>query len=63
MDDLAFANHKNEAQAAEIERLRSALEWYADEVMAYSITQANEPSSAVHGDRGKRARAALEASK
>lgn len=45
---------------AENAELRGALEWYADEVMAYSITQASEPRSAVHGDRGARARAVLD---
>lgn len=46
-----------------IARLVGALEWYADEVMAYAITQASEPRSAVHGDKGKRARKALAAAK
>lgn len=44
---------------AENEKLRGALEWYGDAVMAYSITQQNEPRSAVHADKGKRAREAL----
>ncbi len=48
------------ALEAENQRLREALEWYADETMAYSITQQSEPRSAVHADRGERARAALE---
>jgi hypothetical protein len=50
------------ALAAERERaakLTDALEWYADEIMAYSVTQMSEPRSAVHADRGRRARAAL----
>lgn len=41
--------------------VRDALEFYADEVFAYSITQSSEPRSAVHGDRGARARKALAA--
>lgn len=48
-----------EEQDKGIERLREALEWYANEIMPYSITQQSEPRSAVHADRGKRARAAL----
>lgn len=50
-------------QRALIETLTAALEFYADEVMAYSITQVNEPRSAVHGDRGRIARKALAAAK
>lgn len=60
----AFAAHRlasTTAQSEAVQALVEALEWYADEVMAYSITQFNEPRSAVHEDRGKRARAALAA--
>lgn len=35
-----------------------ALRWYADPI-SYAVTQMNEPRSAVHGDGGRRARAAL----
>lgn len=49
------------AQAAEIARLREALEWYAEKILTYSITQMDEPRSAAHEDKGARARAALEA--
>lgn len=45
-------------QAAENARMREALAWYADPI-SYAITQSAEPRSAVHGDNGKRARAAL----
>jgi hypothetical protein len=37
---------------------RRALEFYADPI-SYALTQFSEPRSAVHGDDGKRARAAL----
>jgi len=37
---------------------RRALEFYADPI-SYALTQVSEPRSAVHGDDGKRARAAL----
>lgn len=43
----------------EIYRLRAALEWYADPVLPYAITQKSEPRSAVHYDGGRRARGAL----
>lgn len=50
----------------EVERLqkenaamKDALEWYAEPVLAYAITQIAEPRSAVHEDGGRRARAAL----
>ena len=43
----------------DVDKLIKALEFYADEVLAYSITQMNEPRSAVHGDKGKIARQAL----
>lgn len=43
-----------------IDQLRDALEWYADELMVYSVTQFREPRSAAHADRGARARKALE---
>lgn len=48
-----------EEDAAEIAKLRRALEWYAEPVLPYAITQMNEPRSAVHADGGKRAREAL----
>lgn len=38
--------------------MAKALSWYADPI-AYAITQAREPRSAVHGDGGKRAIEAL----
>lgn len=47
------------AQAKEIERLKTALEWYAEPELTYAITQRAEPRSAVHADGGKRAREAL----
>lgn len=56
---LATVLVANDKWRADNERLREALEFYADEIMAYSITQMNEPRSAVHGDRGAIARAAL----
>jgi hypothetical protein len=37
---------------------RRALEFYADPI-SYALTQVSEPRSTVHGDDGKRARAAL----
>lgn len=43
---------------AENARLRAALEWYADPISS-AVTQISEPRSAVHADRGRRARAAL----
>ena len=42
----------------EITLLRETLKFYADKVLAYSITQILEPRSAVHADGGRRARAA-----
>lgn len=45
--------------ANKIERLRAALEWYAEPVMTYALTQVAEPRSAVHADGGNRARKAL----
>lgn len=51
------------AQRKEIEALRTALEWYAEPVLTYAITQMIEPRSAAHADGGKRARAALLPSK
>lgn len=47
--------------ASQIERLRAALEWYAEPVLTYALTQVSEPRSAVHADGGKRAREALSA--
>lgn len=44
---------------AVIATAREALEWYAEPVLTYAVTQINEPRSAVHADGGKRARAAL----
>jgi hypothetical protein len=44
---------------AENKRLREALEWYAHPILPYAITQAKEPRSAVHADKGARARKAL----
>lgn len=38
----------------------TALEWYGDEVLTYAITQRFEPCSAAHGDKGKKARSALD---
>jgi hypothetical protein len=56
------ANYRQQvdALAGELARLREALEWYAEPVLAYAITQAREPRSAVHADGGARARATLE---
>ena len=48
-------------QAREIDVLREALEWYADPVLPYAMTQAREPRSAVQEDAGRVARAALAA--
>lgn len=47
-----------EAAEARAERYREALKFYADEI-SYTPTQVNEPTTAVHGDNGKRARTAL----
>ena len=44
---------------AQIAEMREALEWYANPVLPYAVTQINEPRSAVHADGGRRARAAL----
>jgi len=46
---------------SENQRLRKALEWYADPTFPYVVTQYNEPRSAVHADGGRRAREALAA--
>lgn len=55
-------DHKALAERdALIAELREALEWYAEPVLTYAITQAAEPRSAVHADGGKRARKALAA--
>ena len=35
------------------------LEWYADAILPYALTQNKEPRSAVHADGGKRARVLL----
>ena len=43
--------------------LEKALEWYADPVLPYAITQAAEPRSAVHSDGGSIARNALAAAR
>lgn len=43
-----------------IEQMATALEWYGEEVLTYSITQMSEPRSAAHADKGKRARSALQ---
>ena len=47
------------AVKTERDRLCEGLEFYA-ELVNYAITQANEPRSAVHLDKGERARAVLE---
>lgn len=54
---------KNQLAAAQAKNklLLEALEWYAHPVLPYAITQINEPRSAVHADKGLRARKALEA--
>ena len=52
---------ERDAALARVGVLKDALEYYADEVMAYSITQMSEPRSAVHADKGRRARATLAA--
>lgn len=50
----------DEFNAGEVmQRLVSALEWYGEEVLTYSITQESEPRSAAHADRGRKAREAL----
>lgn len=58
-ENLALAEKTASELRAEVERLREALEWYAEPVLAYAVTQFNEPRSAVHADGGRRARAAL----
>lgn len=50
---------ENERLKIENKRLREALEWYAEPVFPYAVTQINEPRSAVHADGGQRAREAL----
>lgn len=47
-------------QSPEVQKLRKALEWYADPVLPYAITQTREPRSAVHADGGEIAREALQ---
>ena len=47
------------ANPSAIGEVVEALRWYAEPVFAYAITQANEPRSAVHADKGEIARAAL----
>lgn len=42
-----------------VEALIKTLQWYAEPVLAYALTQSKEPRSAVHEDGGKRARVAL----
>ncbi len=59
---IAALNTRTASPAAQ-DGLVEALEWYADPVMPYAITQASEPRSAVHADGGKRARKALSAIK
>lgn len=44
--------------AALIRELSGALDFYADPI-SYALTQVREPSTAVHGDGGRRARASL----
>jgi hypothetical protein len=56
---LANRTAERDALQVEIDRMRTALEWYAEPVLAYAITQEKEPRSAVHADGGRRAREAL----
>lgn len=49
------------AAQEKLARAEKALEWYAEETLTYAITQSAEPRSAVHADKGKRARATLAA--
>ena len=45
-------------RAGLLKEMLDALAWYADPI-SFSVTQMNEPRSAVHADNGKRARKAL----
>lgn len=60
-NELCAARAQVRKLTAKLDAAREVLEWYADEVLAYSITQVSEPRSAVHADRGARARSALDA--
>jgi hypothetical protein len=42
-----------------IKEMREALQFYGDKVLTYALTQANEPRSAAHADKGRIAREAL----
>ncbi len=60
-DDCALDDRAAQALQALLkayQEQRRALEFYADPI-SYALTQVSEPRSAVHGDDGKRARAAL----
>lgn len=42
-----------------LKEVREALDFYGEEVLTYALTQANEPRSAAHADKGRIARQAL----